>query len=140
MRDGLADDIRRLYDTSLTDYRAAMERTADFAASRHNLGNLEATLGRWTEAAEHYRMAVGIDDACAFLARFGNGSLATFESTRYARGHKALYTFDDRGFARRARRNQACWSEVWLTTSSVITRSPRAWASRRNSLKSASVP
>src|SRR5262245_45783420 len=26
---------------------------------------------------------VGIDDACAFLARFGNGSLATFESTRY---------------------------------------------------------
>lgn len=33
---------------------------------------------------------VGIDDACAFLARFTNGSLATFESTRYARGHKAL--------------------------------------------------
>src|SRR5688572_10003743 len=32
---------------------------------------------------------VGIDDACAFLARFANGSLATFESTRYARGHKA---------------------------------------------------
>src|SRR5262245_28451223 len=36
---------------------------------------------------------VGIDDACAFLCRFANGSLATFESTRYARGHKALYTF-----------------------------------------------
>ena len=36
---------------------------------------------------------VGIDDACAFLARFNNGSLATFESTRYARSHKALYTF-----------------------------------------------
>src|SRR5512134_2200265 len=35
---------------------------------------------------------VGIDDASAFLARFKNGSLATFESTRYARGHKALYT------------------------------------------------
>ncbi len=31
---------------------------------------------------------VGIDDACAFLARFQNGSLATFESTRYARGRK----------------------------------------------------
>src|SRR5271156_2967267 len=28
---------------------------------------------------------VGIDDASLFLARFGNGSLATFESTRYAR-------------------------------------------------------
>ncbi len=40
---------------------------------------------------------VGIDDACAFLARFNNGSLATFESTRYARGHKALYTFEING-------------------------------------------
>jgi predicted dehydrogenase len=40
---------------------------------------------------------VGIDDACAFLARFDNGSLATFESTRYARGHKALYTFEING-------------------------------------------
>ena len=40
---------------------------------------------------------VGIDDDCAFLARFQNGSLATFESTRYARGHKALYTFEING-------------------------------------------
>jgi predicted dehydrogenase len=40
---------------------------------------------------------VGIDDACAFLARFQNNSLATFESTRYARGHKALYTFEING-------------------------------------------
>ena len=40
---------------------------------------------------------VGIDDACAFLARFKNGSLATFESTRYARGHKALYSFEING-------------------------------------------
>ena len=40
---------------------------------------------------------VGIDDASAFLARFGNGSLATFEATRYARGHKALYTFEING-------------------------------------------
>jgi len=40
---------------------------------------------------------VGIDDACAFMARFGNGSLATFESTRYARGHKALYTLEING-------------------------------------------
>jgi len=40
---------------------------------------------------------VGIDDACAFLARFDNGSLATFESTRYACGHKALYTFEING-------------------------------------------
>lgn len=40
---------------------------------------------------------VGIDDACAFMARFKNGSLATFESTRYARGHKALYTLEING-------------------------------------------
>lgn len=40
---------------------------------------------------------VRIDDASAFLARFQNGSLATFEATRYARGHKALYTFEING-------------------------------------------
>ena len=40
---------------------------------------------------------VGIDDACAFLARFKNGSLGNFEATRYARGHKALYTFEING-------------------------------------------
>jgi predicted dehydrogenase len=40
---------------------------------------------------------VGIDDACMFMCRFDNGSLATFESTRYARGHKALYTFEING-------------------------------------------
>jgi predicted dehydrogenase len=40
---------------------------------------------------------VGIDDACTFIARFRNGSLANFESTRYARGHKALYTFEING-------------------------------------------
>ncbi len=43
------------------------------------------------------KQAVKIDDACAFLARFANGSLAVFESTRYARGHKALYTFEING-------------------------------------------
>lgn len=41
--------------------------------------------------------AVGIDDASAFLARFSNGSLGTFEATRYARGHKALYTLEING-------------------------------------------
>lgn len=40
---------------------------------------------------------VGIDDACAFLCRFDNGSLGLFESTRYARGHKALYTLEING-------------------------------------------
>jgi predicted dehydrogenase len=40
---------------------------------------------------------VGIDDASAFLCRFQNGALATFEATRYARGHKALYTLEING-------------------------------------------
>jgi myo-inositol 2-dehydrogenase/D-chiro-inositol 1-dehydrogenase len=40
---------------------------------------------------------VGIDDASLVLCRFANGSLATFEATRYARGHKALYTLEING-------------------------------------------
>lgn len=40
---------------------------------------------------------VRIDDASAFLARFENGSVGTFEATRYARGHKAEYTFEVNG-------------------------------------------
>ncbi|MPZ21018.1 MAG: gfo/Idh/MocA family oxidoreductase [Luteitalea sp.] len=40
---------------------------------------------------------VGIDDASAFLCRFENGALALFEATRYARGHKALYTLEING-------------------------------------------
>lgn len=43
------------------------------------------------------KQPVGIDDACAFLCHFKNGSLGLFESTRYARGHKALYTFEING-------------------------------------------
>ena len=41
--------------------------------------------------------AVGIDDACMFLARFANGSMGTFESTRYARGRKNYNTFEMNG-------------------------------------------
>jgi predicted dehydrogenase len=40
---------------------------------------------------------VTIDDACSFLCHFENGSLGLFESTRYARGHKALYTLEING-------------------------------------------
>lgn len=40
---------------------------------------------------------VGIDDACAFLVRFANGSMGTFESTRYARGRKNFNTFEMNG-------------------------------------------
>jgi myo-inositol 2-dehydrogenase/D-chiro-inositol 1-dehydrogenase len=40
---------------------------------------------------------VSIDDASAFLCRFANGSMAIFEATRYARGHKALFTLEING-------------------------------------------
>lgn len=42
---------------------------------------------------------VGIDDACMFLAEFANGSIGTFESTRYARGRKNFNTFELNGAA-----------------------------------------
>jgi predicted dehydrogenase len=41
--------------------------------------------------------SVGIDDASLFMCRFANGSLATFEATRYARGHKTLFTLEING-------------------------------------------
>jgi predicted dehydrogenase len=40
---------------------------------------------------------VDIDDACMFLAVFENGSLGTFESTRYARGRKNYSTMEMNG-------------------------------------------
>lgn len=40
---------------------------------------------------------VDIDDACVFHCHFENGTLGQFESTRYARGHKALFTFEING-------------------------------------------
>ena len=40
---------------------------------------------------------VGIDDACMFLAVFANGSMGTFESTRYARGRKNYNTLELNG-------------------------------------------
>ncbi|QGQ22659.1 Gfo/Idh/MocA family oxidoreductase [Gimesia benthica] len=42
---------------------------------------------------------VEIDDACMFLARFANGSMGTFESSRYARGRKNFNTFELNGEA-----------------------------------------
>ncbi|MCP5119449.1 MAG: Gfo/Idh/MocA family oxidoreductase [bacterium] len=40
---------------------------------------------------------VTIDDACMFLAEFANGSMGTFESTRYARGRKNYNTLELNG-------------------------------------------
>lgn len=43
------------------------------------------------------KQPVTIDDACMFLAIFANGSMGTFESTRYARGRKNYNTFELNG-------------------------------------------
>ncbi len=43
------------------------------------------------------KQEVTIDDAATFMCHFNNGSLGLFESTRYARGHKALYTLEING-------------------------------------------
>lgn len=45
----------------------------------------------------HTVKPVAIDDACAFLARFANGAMGTFESTRYACGRKNQNTFEING-------------------------------------------
>jgi predicted dehydrogenase len=81
------DLLAHAIDTALWLNGAITEVTAMtetfIKARKHNVtGNVEA---------------VGIDDASAFLCRFQNGSLATFEATRYARGHKALYTLEING-------------------------------------------
>jgi len=50
-----------------------------------------------THAETGKMQKVTIDDACMFLAEFANGSLGTFESTRYARGRKNYNTFEFNG-------------------------------------------
>ncbi len=50
-----------------------------------------------THALTGKMQPVGIDDACMFLAVFANGSMGTFESTRYARGRKNYNTFELNG-------------------------------------------
>ena len=60
-------------------------------------GMVETFIKERAHSLTGQKQQVRIDDASAFLARFTNGSLATFEATRYARGHKALYTFEING-------------------------------------------
>jgi tetratricopeptide (TPR) repeat protein len=59
--DTMETDVRRQFETALSEYRQAMDRTADFAASRHNLGNLCVELGDMDCAIRHYQKTVDID-------------------------------------------------------------------------------
>jgi predicted dehydrogenase len=65
-------------------------------AQRSNQGTVTFIKERVHQASGKVQK-VGIDDACIFHCHFENGSLGLFESTRYARGHKALYTFEING-------------------------------------------
>jgi predicted dehydrogenase len=67
---------------------------------------------------------VGIDDACSFFNRFENGSLGLFESTRYARGHKALYTLEVNG--EHASISGTCTTCTASSTSTTATRATSA--------------
>ena len=57
------DSIQRNQLTiAIDEYIAAMEYTADFAASRHNLGNIYGNLGQTEKAIENYNEAIKIDN------------------------------------------------------------------------------
>jgi len=49
---------------------------------------LEQTFTKTRPAAGGKRAPVTVDDALAFLARFSNGAIGTFEASRVAQGHK----------------------------------------------------
>jgi len=60
--DLFSPDQRKAFDGGLAEYVQAMEYSADFAASRHNLGILYANLGQIDRARQNYEAAIAIDD------------------------------------------------------------------------------
>src|ERR1035441_5671464 len=74
------------YADSRTVRWHSLKRRAMHAATRHS-----SDLKERKHALTGEITPVRIDDASAFLCRFANGSMALFEATRYARGHKALF-------------------------------------------------
>ena len=58
----LDKEQQEVYQAVQREYITAMEYTADFAASRHNLANLYSKLDRPEEALKEYEQAIGIDD------------------------------------------------------------------------------
>ncbi|MEJ2595663.1 MAG: tetratricopeptide repeat protein [bacterium] len=62
-RDDIPVHYRSSLDAAISEYREAMEYTADFATSRHNLGNLYNNLGEPQKAIAQYKEAIRIDNA-----------------------------------------------------------------------------
>ena len=60
-KEKMPPDTRRQFEKALAEYLQAMQRTADFAPSRHNLGNLYVNSGNPTQAERHYLKAIAID-------------------------------------------------------------------------------
>jgi Tfp pilus assembly protein PilF len=53
---------KSLLDTGIKEYIEAMEYSADFAASRHNLGNLYSNIGETKKAEDNFKEAIRIDN------------------------------------------------------------------------------
>ena len=51
------------FRAALQEFKDAMAYSADFAASRHNMGNLHGSLGEAQKAVAQYRKAIEIDEA-----------------------------------------------------------------------------
>jgi len=62
MVDTIHPDHKEQYQRMLAEFEEAMLYSADFAASRHNLANYYARLGRSDEAIRNYEKAIQIDD------------------------------------------------------------------------------
>lgn len=83
-----AEELDSVYQFKLKiaiqDYIKAMEYTADFAGSRHNLGNLFTNLGEYNKAIENYEEALRIDklfypaktNMAMLYNRVGNNNMA----------------------------------------------------------------
>jgi tetratricopeptide (TPR) repeat protein len=61
MEAGFGKELRLSYEEAMVDYIEAMERTGDFASSRHNLANLYAEMGQMGQAVDQYSKAIAID-------------------------------------------------------------------------------
>jgi predicted dehydrogenase len=86
-------DLARFLVGEIAEVCGMMET---FIKERPQLAAIDDRLGG-TAAAEKGKVTV--DDASAFLARFENGALGTFESTRFALGRKNFNRFEVNGSA-----------------------------------------
>ena len=57
----MPEELKEKFQMVLEEYQQAMEYAGDFAASRHNLGNMHTNLGDFEMAVEDYRKAIEID-------------------------------------------------------------------------------